>query len=120
WRRAWETFGDTRALAKLAEARLALGAPEEALGLARTLQARAPALGAGWTLAARALDALSRRDEAVAELERGAARLPGDPAVLAALGQRHLAARRFSAAKGAFDAIVAREGPALARKRLLV
>jgi tetratricopeptide (TPR) repeat protein len=120
WRRGWEAFGDPRALARLAETRLALDAPDDALRLARLLQQRAARDAAGYLVASRALDALGRPDDALRELELGAARLPGDAAVLASLGSRHLAQRRFSQAKATFDAIVAREGPALARKRLLV
>jgi tetratricopeptide (TPR) repeat protein len=54
------------------------------------------------------------------ELELGASRLPGSAAVLVPLGNRHLAQRRFSQARVVFDGIVAKEGPALARKRVLV
>jgi tetratricopeptide (TPR) repeat protein len=120
WRRGWETFGDLRALAQLAQARLALGEADEALRLARLLVERAPRAAAGYVVASRALDALGRGGDALRELERGAARLPGDAALLGPLGDRHLAARRFSQAKATFEGIVAREGPALARKRLLV
>ncbi len=120
WRRGWETFGDDRALSRLAEARLALGDGGEALRLARLLEARAPRGAAGYLVASRALDALGRPAEALGELELAAARLPGEAAILAPLGGRQLAEHRFSQAKATFEAIVAREGPALARKRLLV
>jgi O-antigen ligase len=120
WRRAWESFGETAALARLAGAKLALEEHDEALALARRLQEVAPMNAAGYVVAARALDALGREDEAQPELELGVARLPGNAEVLAPLGARHLAHRRFSQAKAAFDAIVAREGPTQARKRILV
>ena len=120
WGRAWESFGEPRALAQLASARLALGEQEEALRLARLLQERAPRSAAGYVVAARALDALGRGDDALRELELGAARLPGEAEILAPLGSRHLSQRRFSQAKVVFDGIVAKEGPAQTRKRILV
>ncbi len=120
WTRAWNSFRDPRALSQLAAAKLALGENEAALQLARMVQKAAPRDPAGYAVAARALDALSRADEAQAELELGAARLPGVAEVLVPLGLRHLAKQRFSQARATFEAIVATEGPALARKRLLV
>jgi tetratricopeptide (TPR) repeat protein len=120
WRRAWELFGEPRVLASLAGATLGLGDEDEALRLARLLQERAPRLGAGYVVAARALDALGRGDEALAELDLGASRLPGDAEVLAPLGARHLAAKRYSLARTTFERIVAKEGPAMTRKRVLV
>jgi tetratricopeptide (TPR) repeat protein len=120
WRRGWESFGDPQALANLADARLTLGDAHEALTLARRAQQAAPRLAAGYLHAARALDALGRPDDALAELELGAAHLPGEASVLGPLGGRHLAQRRFSQARLVFDGIVAREGPALAHKRILV
>jgi tetratricopeptide (TPR) repeat protein len=83
------------------------------------LQAESPRDPAGYVQASFALDALGRTDEALVELETGAARLPGDPAVLAKLGSRHLAARRFSQAKTIFDGIVARDAPAAVLKHVL-
>ncbi|HET8542013.1 MAG TPA: O-antigen ligase family protein [Anaeromyxobacter sp.] len=119
-RRAWESFGDSSALASLASAKLALGEQGEALQLAHRLQAVAPQHSAGYVQAALALEALGRPDEALGELELGAARLPGHPDVLVPLGDRHLQKRRYSQAKAVFEAIVAEEGPAQVRKRILV
>ncbi len=120
WLRAWESFGERGALGQLASARLTLGEQEEALRLARLLQERAPRSGTGYVVAARALDALGRGDDALRELELGAARLPGEAEILAPLGWRHLSQKRFSQAKAVFDGIVAKEGPAQTRKRILV
>ena len=93
----------------------------EALRLARLLEARAPRGAAGYVVASRALDALGRPDEALAGAR--ARRRRGSPARRRS-SLRSAAAtspqRRFSQAKAIFDGIVAREGPALARKRLLV
>jgi len=120
WRRAWESFGEPVALAQLASVRLAVDDKEEALRLARLLQERAPRSASGYIIAARALDALGRSDDAIRELELGAARLPGEAEILAPLGSRHLLQKRFSQAKAIFDGIVATEGPADTRKRILV
>ncbi len=120
WKRAWEFFREPRALAQLASARLALHADEDALSLARRLEKIEAHYPTGYVVAARALDALGRGDEAQQELELGAARLPGSAEVLTALGVHHLAKRRYSQARATFESIVAVEGPALAHKRLLV
>jgi Tfp pilus assembly protein PilF len=120
WNRAWESFREPRALAQLASTRLALHEDGDALALARELEKAAPHDPIGYVVAARSLDALGRRDEALRELELGAARLPGNSGVLAALGLRQLSQRRYSQARATFESIVAVEGPVLARKRLLV
>ena len=120
FRRAWESFHEPRALAPLASAALAIPDPEDALSVARLLQSDAPRTASGYALAARALDALERPDDAMKELELGATRLPGEADVLAPLGARHLAQRRFSQAKGIFEAIIARDGPRLAHKHVLI
>jgi tetratricopeptide (TPR) repeat protein len=119
-RRAWESFHATPALALLASAELAQNNPEEALRVARLLQAEDKLNSAGYTFAARALDALGRSPEAMKELEVGAARVAGDPDVLVPLGERLLAERRFSQARSIFESIVARNGFALAGKHVLV
>ncbi|MGB8932420.1 MAG: tetratricopeptide repeat protein, partial [Anaeromyxobacteraceae bacterium] len=120
WKRAWEGFLDPRALAGLARVTLQLEDPPEALKLARELQRVAPENPAGWVVAAQALDAQKDGAAAIAELEKGAARLPGKGAVLVPLGVRHLTARRPSQARVVFEQIVAREGPELAGKKLLI
>ena len=120
-RRAWEGFGDVRALAGLTDATGRAGAPAEALELRTAASEGCTAAGQQRSHSRpELLEDLGRNREAVAELELGAERLPGRVEVLAPLGHRYLAARRFSQARGAFEAIVAKEGPALARKHLLV
>jgi tetratricopeptide (TPR) repeat protein len=120
WRRAWESFGEVGALGPLAAARLELGEYEEALRLARLLQGVSQRSSPGYVVAAKSLAALGREAEAVAEMELGASRLPGDPAVLVPLGIHHLEQRRFAQARGLFDKIVAVGSAAEARKRLLI
>jgi hypothetical protein len=120
YRRAWESFRDPGALAALASTRVELREPEDALRLARALQQAAPDRVAGYTVAARALDALGRGDEAVRELELGAARLPGSEIVLLELGVRQLALRRFSQARATFEGIAARDPGAAARRKLWI
>ncbi len=118
YRRLWEEFLDKRGLAGLAQTTLKAGSPEEALQLARQLQQLEQLEPQGYVVASRALDDLGDPDSARAELELGAARLPGDPNVLAPLGYRELAARHPSQAKSIFDRIVARDAPTLSRKKL--
>jgi tetratricopeptide (TPR) repeat protein len=113
-------MGDPRALAPLAEATLRAGDPGEALRLARQARERAPGDPRAFVVASRALEALGDAEPALRELQEGAERFPGDPAVLVPLGTRYLQARRFSQAKGVFERIVAREGPEMARKKVLV
>lgn len=123
YRRAWESFGDPRALSSLAVVTLGLQtetAPAEALRLARRLQEVAPTDPAGYTVAARALEAMQDDDAAVKELELGAARLPGDESILTNLGVHHLEKRRFSRARAAFESIAARDELCVARKKLLI
>jgi tetratricopeptide (TPR) repeat protein len=120
YRRAWEGFLDPWALGGLASVELKLGKTGEALKLARELEKRAPENAAGWVVAAQALEAQDDGAGAIAELEKGAARLPGKAAVLVPLGVRHLAAKRPSQARAVFEQIVAQEGPELARKKLLI
>jgi hypothetical protein len=74
WRRAWESFGEVRALALLATAKLATAHSDEALNLARLLQEANPRDAAGYVVAARALEAIGRGNEAFTELELGGGR----------------------------------------------
>jgi tetratricopeptide (TPR) repeat protein len=120
WKRAWEGFLDPRALAGLARVTLELGDAAEALKLARDLEKLAPEHAGGWLVAAQALEKEGDAQAGIAELEKGAARLPGKGAILVPLGLRHLAAKRPSQARAVFEQIVAHEGPALAQKKLLV
>jgi tetratricopeptide (TPR) repeat protein len=120
WRRAWESFQDPRALARLAEVTLALGEREAALTLARELQEVAPDQPAGYVVASRALDALGQPDAAQRQLELGASRLPGRAEVLVPLGYRHLGQQRFSQARAVFEGILAREDGEVARKHVHV
>jgi tetratricopeptide (TPR) repeat protein len=119
YRRALD-LGETGALPPLAEATLRAGDPGGALGVARRARELLPMDPRPIAIAARALEALGDAEGALRELEEGAERFPGHPLVLVPLGSRHLQARRFSQAKGVFEDIVAREGPALARKKVLV
>jgi len=120
WKRAWDGYLDPRALAGLARVTLALDDAVEALRLARELQKLAPENANGWLVAAGALEKQGDGSAAVAELEKGVERLPGKGALLVPLGARHLAAKRPSQARALFEQIVAREGPELASKKLLV
>jgi tetratricopeptide (TPR) repeat protein len=120
WRRAWEGFLDPWALAGLARVTLQLGEKDEALKLAQELERVAPLNPMGYVTAALAYEALEDDGAALLELEKGAARLPGRGAVLIPLGVRHLAAKRPTQARAIFEAIVAREGPELAQKKLLL
>jgi tetratricopeptide (TPR) repeat protein len=120
WKRAWEGFLDPRALAGLARVTLELGDAAEALKLARDLEKLAPEHAGGWLVAAQALEKEGDAQAGIAELEKGAARLPGKGAILVPLGLRHLAAKRPSQARAVFEGIVAHEGPGLAQKKLLV
>ena len=86
-------------------------------GGSRTLSPQDPR---GYLVAARALDAKQDPDASLQELELGAARMPGNAALLTELGVHHLKARRFSQAKAVFEKILAREGPEVARKKLFV
>ncbi|HET9554400.1 MAG TPA: O-antigen ligase family protein, partial [Anaeromyxobacteraceae bacterium] len=118
--RAWESFHDPAALSGLAQVTLTLDDPETALELARELEQLRPTEPAGYTIASAALAKLERDDEATKELEEATARLPKVPQLFAALGIRHLQARRFSQAKLTFEKMVVHEGPELAQKHLLI
>lgn len=120
YRRAWESFHLPAALAGLARATIAGEAFEEALDLARGLQRAEPAEPVGYVVAAEALVKLHREDEAVAELERAAGILPKRAEILFALGNRHMASKRYSQAKLVYDRIIAREGRELSSKRLAI
>lgn len=120
WKRAWEGFLDPRALAGLASVTLQLGEAQEALKLARRLQRIAPDNSAGWLVAARALEKEGDAQAGIAELEKGASRLPGKASILIPLGLRHLAAKRPSQGRAVFEQIVAREGPELSSKKLYI
>jgi Flp pilus assembly protein TadD len=93
-RRAWEEFGEQRALVPLAGAALGAGHPEAALEAAHRRAALAPSDAQAYALAARALLTLDRAEEAIAELNRGLAAVPGSPTLLLLLGERSLAARQ--------------------------
>lgn len=118
WRRAWEGFLDPWALAGLANVTFKLGETDEALRLAQKLEQVAPLNPNGYIVAALSFEAKGDDDAALLELQKGAARLPGRSAILIPLGVRHLAARRPTQARAIFEAIVAREGPELAGKKL--
>jgi tetratricopeptide (TPR) repeat protein len=118
--RAWESFHEPAALAGLAQATLTLDDAETALELAQQLQRLRPAEPAGYTIASGALAKLGKDDEATAVLEEATARLPKVPGLYAALGIRHLQARRFSQAKLTFEKMPVHEGPELAQKHLLI
>jgi len=120
YRSAWEAFRLPAALAGLARATIASEEYEDALLMARELQIEAPTEASGYVVAAEALGRIGREDEAVAELERAAGLLPKRAEILFALGNRHMAAKRFSQAKLVFDRIIAREGRELSSKRLSI
>jgi tetratricopeptide (TPR) repeat protein len=120
WQRAWDSFHVPWALAELARARAATREYDEALRLAHLLQETAPQNANGYVVAAVSHDALGRGDDALRELELGAARLPGNVDVLAPLGYRYLRMRRYSQARIVFESIVASERPAIASKRVLI
>jgi len=120
WRRAWESFGDARALLQLASVQLELGDPDEALLLARKLQRTTPPSELGFVFAQRALDQLGRADEAQRELELGVARFPGSEPLLVTLGDRQLRQHFYSQARATFESISARDLGAMTRKRLWI
>jgi hypothetical protein len=120
YRRGWESFGDTSALAGLARLTIEGDDAAAALPLARALEVAAPLEPAGWALAARALEAAGDAEGAVGELTAGLARLPGRIELLEPLGGVHLRARRWSQARAAFEQIVARVDRVAARKKVLV
>jgi tetratricopeptide (TPR) repeat protein len=120
WRRAWESFGNIDALANLVVTRLDLGKHDEALTLARRFEKAAPGDARSYVLAAVALEKLGRPAEGLSEFELGAARCPGERAVLVPLGQRHLERRRYSQARAMFESIVARDDPAVGEKHRLI
>jgi tetratricopeptide (TPR) repeat protein len=120
WKRAWESFHVPWALAELARARAATHEYDEALRLAHLLQETAPQNANGYVVAAVSYEGLGQGDDALRELELGAARLPGNVDVLAPLGYRYLRMHRFSQARIVFESIVASERPAAAHKRVLI
>lgn len=120
YRRAWEAFRQPAALAGLARSTMDAGHADDALELARALEQEQPTEPVGYLVAAEALVRLEQPDEAVAELEKGAALLPRRAELLFALGNRHMAARRYSQAKLTYDRIIAREGRELSAKRLAI
>jgi tetratricopeptide (TPR) repeat protein len=120
WRRAWEEFGDTKALANLAYVQLDLKKLDEALRLARLLEHAKPPSEHGYVVAARALDLLGQPDDAQRELELGVARFPGSEALLLPLGERQLRHRYFSQARATFESIAARDAGGVIRKQLWI
>lgn len=120
YRRAWESFRQPWALAGLARATIAAGDVEAALQLARRLEQEQPTEPTGYLVAADALSRLDLPDEAIKELEKGSALLPKRAELLFALGNRHMAAQRYSQAKLVFDKVIAREGRELSTKRLSI
>ncbi len=120
FRRAWENFHHLPALAGLARATMAMEQADQALDLARQLQREDPTEPAGYRVAAQALRFQEKSDEAVKELEKGAALLPKRSELLFDLGNLHLAEKRYSQAKLVFERVIAREGKELSRKRLSV
>ncbi len=120
YRVALEEFLDTRALVPLAQIALAGGGAEEALPLAQRRVLETPTDPEGWRLVASALVQLGREEEALAELERGLAQLPGSPPLITAKAERSMAARRFSEAKLIAEQMRASTPRELAARHLLV
>jgi tetratricopeptide (TPR) repeat protein len=120
WRRAWESFGDVRALTHLTFVELDLGEPEEALRHSRLLEKANPPEEFGYVLAQRALDRLGKPEDAQKELELGVARFPGSEPLLVTLGDRQLQHRFFSQARATYESIVARDPDSIRRKRLWI
>ncbi|BDG03447.1 tetratricopeptide repeat protein [Anaeromyxobacter oryzae] len=120
FRRGWEQYADPHALSGLIAVALDLGEADEALALARQLQAAAPLDPAGFVLAARALDAASDGDAAIQELQGGAARFPGSVELLDPLGLHLMQKRQFSLARTTFDKILARDPPTIMTKKIRI
>jgi len=120
YRRLWEGFLDTRGLAGFAETTLKVGREKEALELARELRTLEPLHPQSYVVASEALTSLGDEDAARTELDLGASRLPGNAAIFGAIGLRELASKHPGLAKTWFDRIVARTGPEIARKKVLI
>jgi protein O-GlcNAc transferase len=86
----------------------------EAINWFRTSLNRNKAFPDPYRLIAEALVASGRLDEAVAQLEQGVAEIPGDPALLLALGQTLYRAGRFGEARTRLEEAVRKDptGPA--------
>jgi tetratricopeptide (TPR) repeat protein/O-antigen ligase len=119
-RRVLDEYREARALVPLAAAALEAGDPEEGLALARRRETEAPLDPEGWRLAALALDKLGRGEEAGAELEKGLARLPGSPPLVATQVSRALAVGRHSEAKRLAEGMAARTPAELAQRQAYV
>jgi hypothetical protein len=119
-RRAWEQYGDLAALRDLAAVSLGLGKTDEALELARAYRERRRTEAAGYAIAARALLAQGRDEEAQRELELGVAHVPGSPELLSMLAGKALGARRFAEARRLVESMAARAPWEVASKRLFV
>ncbi len=120
YRLAWESYHEREALGGLARAALAQGKTDDALTLARELEKEQPASPQGYLVAFDALRKLERPDDAKRELELGAARVPGSPAVLVPLAELALSAHHFAEAHRLAQSIVAHEPGAVASKRCFV
>lgn len=81
-RGAWEDYQEVRALPGLGQAFLRLERHEEALAVARTLEAGEYQTEEGFLIASQALDGRGDPDAAQAELRRGLARCPGSHRII--------------------------------------
>lgn len=120
FRAVWESFTVPSALVGVARTTLAQGKLEEALSYAREVEKQNPAAQDGYLIAAEALRSLRRQGAAEKELQAGASRIPGSPALLGALAELALAERHFVDAHRYAEAIVASDARAIASKRILV
>jgi len=119
-RRALEEYGAVQALPTLAASALRDGDAAGALELARRAQASTPSDAEGWRLAAAALRALGRGEEADAELGRGLARLPGAPPLVDAQIVQAMASRRYSEARRLAETLAARTPAEQAHRQAVV
>ncbi|HYD42337.1 MAG TPA: O-antigen ligase family protein [Anaeromyxobacter sp.] len=118
--RAWEEYGDRRALVPLGSAALASGDREAALDLARRVLDASPLDEDGHRLAAESLLALGRPDEARAALERAVGAVPGSTMLLRMLAGRLVAERRYSEARRVAETMPVRTASDLAQREQLV
>ncbi len=118
--RAWNEYGDLPALRWLSSLTLQLGNADRALSLAAHFRDLQPLDPTGWVVGSSALSKLGRPEEAQRLLEEGAARVPGQPAILGLLAQRAVEQRRFSEARRLVESMQAHTAPEVASKRLQV
>lgn len=118
--RAWEEYGERRALVPLGRAALATGERELALALARRVVEESPQDEDGHRLAAESLVALGQPAEARAALERGVGAVPGSPTLLSMLAARLVSERRYSEARRVAESMPVRTGAELAHREQLV